>query len=93
MTKKTLVQPVPKTPMPESNELHVGADGAGQPASNASQPLAKPRERIKAHIDQATILEKGSNALPVSDYPLKKGPVAANTIDLKERAQRGVKRD
>ncbi|MCY7388718.1 MAG: hypothetical protein LH481_11760 [Burkholderiales bacterium] len=58
-----------------------------QPAGNASQPMEKPRARRKAQADQTTLLEKGPNALPVSDYPLKKGPIAGNGLDLKEQAR------
>ncbi len=56
-----------------------------QPSGNATQPLEKPRVRRKAHADQTTLLKKGPNALPVSDYPLKDGPIAANNLDLRER--------
>ena len=92
MTKKTVAQASPEPSSPASSGVDIATDCAEQPASNATQPLDKPRERIKAHADQATIQEMGSNALPVSDYPLKKGPVAANTIDLQERSRRRVKR-
>jgi hypothetical protein len=91
MMKKTIVQASPKGLLPVDSDLRAGADRDAQSASNASQPLEKPRDRIKAHVDQATIQEMGANALPVSDYPLKKGPVAANTLDLQERGRARVK--
>ena len=56
-----------------------------QPAGNASQPLEKEHVRRKASADQATLQEKGSNALPVSDYPLKIGPITENNVDRRER--------
>ena len=54
--------------------------------------MAKQRVRIKAQADQTTIQEEGADALPVSDYPLKHGPLAANAIDLQQRSRLRVKR-
>ena len=87
MKTKPDVNASPTPPLPAAPDLHAGVDDAAQPASNASKPLEKPRVRSRAHVDQATLQEKGANALPVSDYPLKKGPVAANTLDLQEQAR------
>ena len=60
----------------------------------AMQPdnLKKPRVRSKAQADQVTLLEEGPNALPVSDYPLKKGPSAANSVDVQEQTRLRARR-
>ena len=96
MTRKTNVKASPEPTLPPSPELHSAAQTAEQPAEhpagNASQPMAKQRVRIKAQADQTTIQEEGADALPVSDYPLKHGPLAANAIDLQQRSRLRVKR-
>lgn len=85
-TKKT-IKASPEPPLPTSHDSHDGGENIEQPGSNATQPLAKARVRRKAGTDQALLLEKGPNALPVSDYPLKRGPLAANSLDLQEQAR------
>lgn len=85
MKTKKAVTASPEPLLPTEHDS-LGAENIEQPASNATQPLAKARVRRKAGTDQALLLEKGPNALPVSDYPLKKGPLAANSIDAKEQA-------
>ena len=87
MTKQTNAnaQASPEPPLSASPELPAGSGDITHPAGNASRLLEKPRVRSKAHADQATLQAKGPNALPVSDYPLKKGPVAANSLDLREQ--------
>ena len=92
MTRKTNVKASPEPALPPVSVLHSTTGGAEQPASNASHPLEKQRVRIKAHTDQATIQEEGADALPVSDYPLKHGPLAANPVDVRQRSRLGVKR-
>ena len=92
MTSKTNVKASPEPALPPISELNSATSGAEQPASNASHPLEKQRVRIKAHSDQATIQEVGADAMPVSDYPLKQGPLAANAVDLRQQARLRVKR-
>ena len=92
MTRKTNVKASPEPTLPPSPEPHSAAQNAEHPAGNASQPMAKHRVRIKAQADQTTIQEEGADALPVSDYPLKHGPLAANAIDLQQRSRLRVKR-
>ena len=92
MIRKTSVKASPEPALTPVSELHSANSGAEQPASNASHPLEKQRVRIKAHSDQATIQEVGADALPVSDYPLKQGPLAANAVDLRQQARPRVKR-
>ena len=87
MTTKAKVKASPEPPLPDATAPHDAAVGIKQPASNASQPLAKSRVRQKASADQAMLQAKGADALPVSDYPLKVGPVAANTLDRRELAR------
>ena len=53
------------------------------------RPLQKRRSRQKASAEQATLQSKGANSLPVSDYPLKEGPTAANSVDAREQSQVG----
>ena len=92
MIKKPNLSASPKAALPPSADLHdVGIDAA-RPASNASKPMEKSRVRIKAQADQAIIQEQGADALPVSDYPLKQGPMAANAVDLRQRSRAKVKR-
>ncbi len=85
MKTKKAIKASPE-PMLSTEHDSQGAENIEHPASNATQPLAKARVRRKAGTDQALLLEKGPNALPVSDYPLKKGPLAANSLDAKEQA-------
>ncbi len=85
-TKKT-IKASPEPILPAMLDSHEDGENIQHPASNATQPLAKARVRRKAGTDQALLLEKGPNALPVSDYPLKKGPLAANSLDLEEQAR------
>ena len=92
MIRKTNVKASPEPALTPVSELHSANDSAEQPAGNASHPLEKQRVRIKAHSDQTTIQEDGADALPVSDYPLKQGPLAANAVDLRQRARPRVKR-
>ena len=77
----------PEPPLPAGVNPHDADTDIVKPASNATHQLEKPRVRRKAHEDQTTLLEKGANALPVSDYPLKTGLVAANNVDLRQRAR------
>lgn len=74
-----------KTVLPPSPRPNGDADEVQQPAGNATRQLDKPRVRRNAEADQATLQDEGSNALPVSDYPLKVGPVAPNSIDAREQ--------
>ena len=86
MKSKTRVKASAEPPLPTASTLQDTTDGVAQPESNASQPLEKSRVRQKASADQATLQDKGADALPVSDYPLKVGP-AANTLDRRERVR------
>ena len=85
--KKAKVRASLESALSPNSALPTSTNDAEQPAGNASQPLAKLRVRIKAHADQETIQEKGADALPVSDYPLKQGPLAANAVDLREQSR------
>lgn len=87
MTNPANVKASPEPPLPAGQDPHATAKDIEQPASNATRQLEKPRVRRKARADQATLQEKGPNALPVSDYPLKEGPSAANSVDLRERTR------
>ena len=87
MATRKIVKASPEPPLPAGPAPHHGVDDIKLPASNATRQLEKPRVRSKAHADQARLQDKGPNALPVSDYPLKKGPLAANSIDLQEQAR------
>ena len=87
MAKKTPVTASPQPPLPPTAHAHTDASNVDQPASNATKPLQKRRVRANAQTDQTILQEKGPNALPVSDYPLKKGPLAANSLDLQEQAR------
>ena len=87
MTTIAKVKASAEPPLPVAPAPHDAAVDIAQPASNATRQLEKPRVRQKAGADQATLQEKGADALPVSDYPLKKGPLAANTLDRRERAR------
>ena len=86
MATRKIVKASPEPSLPAGPPSHAGVDDIKLPASNATRQLEKPRVRSKAHADQATLQDEGPNALPVSDYPLKKGPLAANSIDLQEQA-------
>ena len=83
-SRKTIKLP-PKALLPSARNPHESITVAGQPAGNASQPMEKLHVRRKAGADQAILQEKGSDALPVSDYPLKTGPITENNIDRRER--------
>ena len=89
MTNPANVKASPEPPLPAGQDSHDTAKDIEQPASNATRQLDKPRVRRKARADQATLLEKGPDALPVSDYPLKKSPAVANSLDLLERKRSG----
>ncbi|MEQ1518020.1 MAG: hypothetical protein ABL931_16190 [Usitatibacteraceae bacterium] len=56
-------------------------------AGKATQALEKPAVRRKALAEQSILQKAGADALPVSDYPLKVGAVAPNSIDARERAR------
>lgn len=86
MKTKKIIKASPEPMLPVKHDSYDDGENMEKPASNATQPLAKTRVRRKAGTDQALLLEKGPNALPVSDYPLKKGPLAANSLDAKEQA-------
>ena len=90
MAKKTPVMASPQPPLPPTAFVNTDENNVEQPASNATKPLQKRRVRANAQTDQSILQEKGANALPVSDYPLKKGPVAANSLDLQEQARSGA---
>jgi hypothetical protein len=60
---------------------------ASNSTGKATQALEKPAVRRKAHAEQSTLQEAGADALPVSDYPLKVGAVAPNSIDARERVR------
>ena len=77
-----------KVPLfPSEPTPHTAATDVVQPESNATRQLEKPRVRRKASADQAILQDKGPDALPVSDYPLKVGPVAANSLDRIEQTR------
>ena len=86
MKSKTRVKASAEPPLPTSSAPQDTTDRVAQLESNASQPLGKSRVRQKASADQATLQDKGANALPVSDYPLRVGPYA-NTLDRHERVR------
>ena len=92
MTKKPNVKASAEPPLATSPDLHAGQEDIENPAGNATRQLEKPRVRSKAQADQVTLLEEGPNALPVSDYPLKKGPSAANSVDVQEQARSRARR-
>jgi hypothetical protein len=50
---------------------------------NPTRPLDHPPARRKARQEQDTLQDDGPNALPVSDFPLKRRPPAANPADRK----------
>lgn len=81
MRSKKIIKTVPP-PLAGSNG---DADEVQRTAGNATRQLDKPGVRRKAHADQATLQDEGTNALPVSDYPLKVGSVAPNSIDAREQ--------
>lgn len=83
----TKVKASPEPPLPVAPGPHDAVVDIAQPASNATRQLEKPRVRQKASADQSILQEKGADALPVSDYPLKEGPLAANTLDRRERSR------
>ena len=86
---KANIKATPGPLLPSGGHPRDTVENIQQPASNATRQLEKPRVRRKARADQATLLEMGPNALPVSDYPLKEGPVAANRLDRRERLRSG----
>ncbi len=92
MFKKTNAGLSPEATLPPASDTPAAINDVARPAGNASHPLEKSRARMTAHTDQVTLQEKGADALPVSDYPLKQGPVAANAVDLKQRSRKRVKR-
>ena len=87
MAKKTPVMASPQPRIPPATFVNTDETNVEQPASNATKPLQKRRARANAQTDQTILQEKGPNALPVSDYPLKQGPVAANSLDVREQAK------
>ena len=86
MAPKVKVKASPEPQIPVKPVQQTPAANA-QPASNATRQLEKRQVHQKASADQSILQEKGSDALPVSDYPLKAGPTAANTLDQRERAR------
>jgi hypothetical protein len=92
MIRKTNVKASPVPPLPPVASSRAAEVQIEQAAGNATRQLEKPRLRRKAGAEQAVLQDEGANALPVSDYPLKKGPVAANEIDLREQ-QRSRRED
>ena len=92
MTKKPNVKASAEPPLAPSPNLQAKQEVDENPAGNATRQLEKPRVRSKAQADQVTLLEEGPNALPVSDYPLKKGPTAANSVDVQEQARSRARR-
>ncbi|MEO8384380.1 MAG: hypothetical protein ABI583_04005 [Betaproteobacteria bacterium] len=91
MEKKTRLRATADAALKKDSSPAADTPEVEKPASNPSQPLGKPPVRVKAHVDQTTIQEKGADALPVSDYPLKRGPSAANALDLQEQSRSRVK--
>lgn len=83
---------LPKIPVLPA-ELNPGGvvKDIAQPASNATRQLEKPQVRRKASADQAILQNEGSNALPVSDYPLKVGLVATNSLDRIEQSRAALR--
>lgn len=92
MKLRSRVKATPEPPLPPGLPSSGAPAETEQPESNATRQLEKPRVRRKARADQAILQEKGPDALPVSDYPQKEGPVAANTIDQQERERSGNSR-
>ena len=84
MTAPRKIKASPEPPLPAHTNLHGADTHIDKPAGNGSQPLEKLRVRHEAGEDQATLQDKGADALPVSDYPLKTGPLAANKQDLRQ---------
>ena len=91
MLKKSGTKFSAKPPLAPS-DLSAEQEVRENPAGNATRQLEKPRVRSKAQMDQVTLLEEGPNALPVSDYPLKKGPSAANSVDVQEQTRLRARR-
>ena len=87
MAKKTPVMASPQPRLARASFVNTDESNVEQPASNATKPLQKRRTRANAQTDQTILQENGPNALPVSDYPLKTGPVAANSLDVQEQAK------
>lgn len=92
MLKKANTSVSPEAALPSASDMPAVTKDVERPAGNASHPLEKSRVRMTAHTDQVTLQEKGADALPVSDYPLKQGPTAANAVDLRQRSRLRVKR-
>lgn len=91
MLKKSGMKFVAEPPL-APNDLADKQEVHENPAGNATRQLEKPRVRNKAQMDQVTLQEEGPNALPVSDYPLKKGPTAANSVDVEEQKRLRARR-
>lgn len=94
MPKEVKVKASSEPPLPvdyQHAELRrlASATEVEKPARVPLRPLQKPGVRNKASAEQATLQSKGANSLPVSDYPLKEGPTAANSVDARERSQVG----
>ena len=87
MRVRKIVKASPEPPLSNGPQPHLSDNAIAHPASNATRQLDKPRVRRKAGDEQAVLQQKGANALPVSDYPLRKGPLAGNSIDLQEQAR------
>lgn len=87
MLKKSGMKFAAEPPLAPSTNVQAKQEVHDNPAGNATRQLEKPRVRSKAQTDQVTLLEEGPNALPVSDYPLKKGPFAANSVDVQEQTR------
>lgn len=92
MFKKINVGVSPEAVLPPASDIPAAINDVARPAGNASHPLEKSRVRMTAYTDQVTLQEKGADALPVSDYPLKQGPVAANAVDSRHRFRKRAKR-
>ena len=92
MFKKTNVAVSPEAALPPANDIPSAINDIARPGGNASHPLEKSRVRMTAYTDQVMLQDKGADALPVSDYPLKQGPVAANAVDSRQRSRKRAKR-
>ena len=84
----TKVKASPEPPLPAAPAPHDAAVDIAQPASNATRQLEKPRVRQKASADQSILQEKGADALPVSDYPLKEGSCGEHTGSPRTRTRK-----
>jgi hypothetical protein len=82
-TKSHSTLPAKPAPTP-IEEGHTG-NHDGKPTN----PLDTPVQRRRAREAQETLQRDGADALPVSDYPEKKGTLTSNRLDRRSRSNSG----